>query len=121
MLRGEWALHRLFLALERAEIARRRGVSYPEQLEIILCGLEQTIPKTVWEKHRGRALPSHKWFVTRRLHLMEQFLLSRFIRVYECMGQGRERGEEAFLWYHELASYLLTTAKDRAEDRKSVV
>ena len=118
LLRGEWALHRQFLALERAEIARRRGVSYPEQLEIILCGLEQTIPKTVWEKHRGRALPSHKWFVTRRLHLMEQFLLSRFIRVYECMGQGRERGEEAFLWYHELASYLLTTAKDRADVTK---
>lgn len=118
LLRGEWALHRQFLALERAEIARRRGVSYPEQLEIILFGLEQTIPKTVWEKRGRRILPSHRWFVTRRLHLMEQFLLSRFIRVYECMEQGRERGEEAFLWYRELASYLLTTAKDRADVMK---
>lgn len=118
LLEGEWALHRQFLALERAEIARRRAASYPEQLEIILCGLQQTIPKTAWEKRGKHALPSHKWFATRRLHLMEQFLLSRFIRVYECMGQEKERKEEAFLWYQELASYLLTTSRDRADVTK---
>ncbi|MDE7209891.1 MAG: hypothetical protein K2O03_00430 [Lachnospiraceae bacterium] len=42
---GEKALYWQFLALVRAEIARRQAHPYTKQLEIILNGLRQNIPQ----------------------------------------------------------------------------
>ena len=134
--KGEEALHQQSLALLRAEIAHRKAVPYPEQLEIILVGLCQTIPEVAWEKRKGRRWPSREWLRTRRLHLMEQFLLVRFAWVWECMGEEKESesifladsavgetkkallSEEAALWYRELAAYLFATAKDQVNKRR---
>lgn len=113
MPKGEQALHWQFLALARAEIARRQARPYAEQLEIILSGLKKTIPEAAWgmQIYQGKALPQLEWLKKRRLHLMEQFLLARFARVWECMGER----EEAFLWYQGLSEYLLANVKDRAD------
>lgn len=126
---GERALQQQFLALSQAEIARRRAAPYSEQLEIILGGLRQTIPDAAWEKRQGELWPDRTWFKTRRLHLLELFLLARFARVWECMGQEEgnkcalyERGadgalvsDEVFSWYRELAAYISGKARDRAD------
>ncbi len=116
MPEGEQALHQQFLLLARAEIARRKKRPYAEQSEIILSGLRQTIPESAWglPPQAGSPLPQRGWLKKRRFHLMEQFLLARFARVLECMGEDGE----AFLWYQELSSYLLANVKDRADLRK---
>jgi hypothetical protein len=79
MPKGEQALHLQFLALAWEEIARRQKRPYTEQLEIILNGLLQTISKTVWGVYQGKILLQRRWLKTLRLHLIEQFMLARFV------------------------------------------
>ena len=110
MPRGECALHRQFLALSLAEIARRQARPYTEQSKIILGGLRQTFSGEVY----GKREPEPGWCRMKRMHLMELFLLARFARLCECMGKE----EEAFLWYDELAAYLCKVPKDRADTGK---
>ena len=104
MPRGECALHRQFLALSLAEIARRQARPYTEQSRIILGGLRQTFSGEVY----GKRELEPGWCRMKRMHLMELFLLARFARLCECMGKE----EEAFLWYDELAAYLCKVPKD---------
>ncbi len=114
MPQKECALHRQFLALSAAEIARRQACPYMEQLKIILGGLRQTIIATAWGIRNGKPWPEPGWCRIRRMHLMELFLLARFARLCECMGER----EEAFLWYQGLAAYLREVPKDRADTGK---
>ncbi len=96
-------LHRQFICLQRAELYRRKGKPYGEQMGVVQEGLRQTIPDTLSPEILG----------THRFGVLELLLLGRYAFLLEEKSQ-----EKAVQWYQGLRRYLTGEdgiAYDRAD------
>lgn len=96
-------LHRQFICLQRAELYRRKGKPYGEQMGVVQEGLRKTIPNTLLPEILG----------THRFGVLELLLLGRYAFLLE-----ETLPEQAVQWYQGLRRYLTGEdgiAYDRAD------
>ncbi len=91
-------LQKQFLSLQRAELLRRRRVSWQEQWNMVCYGLQQTFDTTFWEVQKQE--PAHRLKLEKLKHqylsTLEILLLTRYMILLELTG-AEEEAENGYL------------------------